>query len=156
MGNRFSRLEELRGLQEEAAGQAFARTLVNIEELTRHIAELDRQTAEERRAAIEALADPDAKRTDAGLMQSFLAGQAWRRERLEHMLQRARHDSEQARAAWHEARMRLQQSEKLAEKEGARLQHEAKRQEFKEMDLVAINRVGRDPAGQYQTRRNLA
>ncbi|MBF0418190.1 MAG: flagellar export protein FliJ [Magnetococcales bacterium] len=156
MGNRFSRLEELRGLQEEAAGQAFARTLVRIEELTQHMAELDRQTAEEQRAAIEALANPGAGRPDAGLMQSFLAGQAWRRQRLEQMLHRARHDSEQARAAWHEARMRLQQSEKLAEKEGARLKQEAKRQENKELDFVAINRIGRDPAGQYQTRRNLA
>ncbi|MBF0164222.1 MAG: flagellar export protein FliJ [Magnetococcales bacterium] len=156
MGNRFSRLEELRGLQEEAAGQAFARTLVRIEELTRHIVELDRQTAEEQRAAIEALADAGTDRTDAGLMQSFLAGQVWRRQRLEHMLQRARHDSDQARVAWHEARTRLQQSEKLAEKEVARLKHEAKRQEIKELDFVAINRMGRDPSGQYQTRRNLA
>ncbi|MEO5346834.1 MAG: hypothetical protein H7834_10720 [Magnetococcus sp. YQC-9] len=154
--NRFSRLEEMRRIQEEAAGQAFARTLIRIEELTQRIAALDRQTEEENRAAIDALADPEAVRSDPGLLQTFLSGQAWRRQRLEMTLQRARHDSQAAREVWLGTRVQLKQAERLSEKEEERLRGEVRRQEIKELDNVAINRIGRGPDGQYQARRNLA
>ncbi|MBF0341499.1 MAG: flagellar export protein FliJ [Magnetococcales bacterium] len=154
--NRFSRLEELRRIKEDAAGQAFARTLMRVEDLRQRITELDRQTEEEKRAAIEALAAPGPNRPDPGLLESFLAGQIWRRQRLEMALRRAREDSEAARENWRLTRMQLQQAENLAEKEDGRQRVEARRNEMKEMDFVAISRVGRDSNGQFQARRGVA
>ncbi|NGZ07361.1 MAG: flagellar export protein FliJ [Magnetococcales bacterium] len=151
--NRFSRLEELRRLKEDAAGQALARCLARVEEVRHKIATLDKETAEEQRAAIEALAVPDAQRPDPRLMEAFLAGQVWRRQRLEATLRRAVQESEAAREKWLGTRIQLKQAEVLADKEDVRLQREAHRQEMKEMDSVAINRVGRDPNGQLQARR---
>ncbi|MBF0214072.1 MAG: flagellar export protein FliJ [Magnetococcales bacterium] len=156
MVNRFSRLEELRRLKEEAAGQAFARTLVRIEELRLKMARLDQETAEEKRAAIEALAAPGAQRPDPTLLDAYLAGQMWRRNRLEMALRRARQESEQARETWRGTRMQLQQAELLAEKEQARQKQEEHRQEVKEMDMVAIHRIGHDPIGRFQARRGVA
>ncbi|MBF0273517.1 MAG: flagellar export protein FliJ [Magnetococcales bacterium] len=154
--NRFSRLEELRRLKEEAAGQAFARTLARIEDLRQRIAVLDRETAEEKTAAIDALAAPGPERPDPGLLDAYLTGQAWRRERLEMALRRAQQESEVARETWRGTRMQLQQAEVLAKKEDVRQQREAHRQELKQMDMVAIQRIGRDPDGQFQARRGLA
>ncbi|MBF0439160.1 MAG: flagellar export protein FliJ [Magnetococcales bacterium] len=149
--NRFSRLEALRRLKEESAGQAFARTLARIDELRQQMVDLDRETAEEKRAAMEALAGP--QRPDPAWLESFLAGQAWRRGRLDGALRKARMESEVAREAWRMARMQLQQAEVLAQKEGVRILGEQRRAEMKEMDMLGIYRSNFNLENPIQSRR---
>ncbi|MEO5334493.1 MAG: flagellar export protein FliJ [Magnetococcus sp. YQC-5] len=152
--NRFARLEELRRLKEETAGQAFARSLAQIEELRHRIVELDRMSQEEQNAAKEALAGP--QRPDPALLAQFLMGQKWRRQRLETALGKARQESEAAREVWRLARMQLQQAETLAEKESLRLKLEQRRKENKEMDQVGIYRSSHLQDGHHQARRGTA
>lgn len=149
--NRFARLEALRKLKEDAAGQAFARTLAHIEALRQQIVNLDRESAEENAMATAALAGPE--RYDPMLLDLFLKGQAWRRERLEMALKKGRQESEVAREQWRIARVQLQQAEVLVKKESQRLALEQRRKENREMDLVGIYRNSTYRDGQHQAKR---
>ncbi|MBF0294176.1 MAG: flagellar export protein FliJ [Magnetococcales bacterium] len=134
--NRFARLRDLRKIREDAAGHELARALAYVETVRHKIAELDQATQEEKEAAMATLAGP--QRASPGLLESFLAGQAWRRGRLTSALQKARQESEEARDLWLAARLQLRQAEALAEKEALRLSMEQKRKEAKELDMVGI------------------
>ncbi len=149
--NRFSRLEGLRRLKEEAAGQAFAGTLVQIDTLRQRIVALEQESADEKAAAIAAWSG--SERPDSNLLERFLTGQAWRRKRLDEALLKAQKESEQARVFWLSTRVQLQQAELLAKKEALRIQQEQRRKEAKEMDLIGIYRAGHNLAGQHQVKR---
>ncbi|MBF0186029.1 MAG: flagellar export protein FliJ [Magnetococcales bacterium] len=144
MENRFNRLVELRRIREESIGTAFARVLARLQGLKQDLSHLDQQTNEEQAAmhlAMTSANDLSARPLlAAGVMDDFLRGQSWRRQRLEQMIATAQLDMEKAKEAWLAARMQLRQAEKLAEREQSRLQAHAERNEKKAMDMVGVLR----------------
>ncbi|MBF0461974.1 MAG: hypothetical protein HQL87_11305 [Magnetococcales bacterium] len=145
--NRFSRLVGLRRIREEANGMAFARTLARMEGLQQDMIRLDQQTQEEQGLVRQTLADDAGGRETGpsgrlalGLVDNFLRGQAWRRQRLEQMIAVAQLDLEKSKEAWLAARTQLQQAEKLAEKEALHQHQRVEHDEKKAMDMVGVLR----------------
>lgn len=137
--NRFNRLVELRRIREEVNGMAFARTLARVEGLQQDVIKLDQQTTEEQTL----LQQEEASTTNRGallMLDNFLRGQSWRRQRLEQMIAVAKLDLEKAREAWLAARAQLKQAERLAEKEQLQQQKKIEQHERKTMDMVGILR----------------
>ncbi|MBF0180465.1 MAG: flagellar export protein FliJ [Magnetococcales bacterium] len=145
--NRFARLRDLRKIREDAAGHELARALAYVETVRHKITELDQTTQEEKEAAMATLAGP--QRASPGLLESYLAGQAWRRGRLTGALHKARLESDEARERWLAARVQLRQAEVLAEKEALRIRMEQKRKEAKELDIVGILSAAHRQNGSY-------
>ncbi|MBF0116875.1 MAG: flagellar export protein FliJ [Magnetococcales bacterium] len=144
MVNRFNRLVELRRIREESNGTVFARVLARLEGLKQDLGRLDQQTTEEQAAMRLALAGSDAGADRpvlaSGMMDDFLRGQSWRRQRLQQMIAAAQMDMEKAKEAWLAARMQLRQAEKLAERESLRQHEQMERNEKKAMDMVGVLR----------------
>ncbi len=144
MVNRFNRLVELRRIREESNGTVFARVLARMEGLKQELGRLDQQTVEEQTAMRLALggsaAGADQPMLASGMMDDFLRGQSWRRQRLRQMIAAAQVDMEKAKEAWLAARMQLRQAEKLAERESLRQHELAERNEKKAMDMVGVLR----------------
>ncbi|WP_193771327.1 flagellar export protein FliJ [Candidatus Magnetaquicoccus inordinatus] len=144
MANRFNRLVELRRIREESNGTVFARVLARLEGLKQDLGKLDQQTTEEQSAMRLSLSGHEDRAAKpvlaAGMMDDFLRGQSWRRQRLQQMIAAAQLDMEKAKEAWLAARMQLRQAEKLAEREKLRQHEQAERNEKKAMDMVGVLR----------------
>ena len=144
MVNRFNRLVELRRIREESNGTVFARVLTRLEGLKQDLNRLDQQTVEEQTVMRLALPGSQGGANQpmlaTGMMDDFLRGQSWRRQRLQQMIAAAQMDMEKAKEAWLAARMQLRQAEKLAERESLRQHELAERNEKKAMDMVGVLR----------------
>ena len=115
---------------------ACARIIARQNRLRQQVTDLDRETREEMAAACRTGDGPD--RLPAALYDDFIRGQAWRKQRLLKEIDAVQKELNAARARWHAARVRLRQSEKMAEKDTLRLHQERQVRERKEMDMVGV------------------
>lgn len=136
--SRFKRLADLRRIREESHGMAYARVVARKEGLRQDVVKLDKITEEERYLAQQAFGQ--SSRLPSEMVDDFVRGQAWRRQRLEKMIATTQEELVQAKEVWHAARVQLKQAEKLAEKEALQHQHEADLRERKTMDMIGIMR----------------
>lgn len=137
--NRFTRLKELRRLEEEAAAGRLGRARLAVSAIQERLETLTTETAQGRVAAIEDVVDL-SHRLPPQLYETFYQGQAWRRQQLHKELEQAREGERKAEAAWRLTRLKVKQLESLEEKEGLRLKEERARQELKELDMVGAVR----------------
>ena len=136
--NRFKRLANLRRIREEASGMAHVRVVGRMENLKQNVVKLDKATAEGRVAAQQAMLQSNF--LPVGMVDDFLRGQTWRRERLEKMIVATQEDLDKTKNLWLAARVQLKQAESLAEKETLRQRHEAEIREIKIMDMIGVMR----------------
>lgn len=134
--SRFKRLADLRRIREESLGMACARVALRKEGLQQEMIKLDAETDAERIAARHAIGQADA--LPPHIIENFLKGQVWRRERLNKMVTVAQQDLDKAKEAWLAARVQLKQAEKLAEKEALQRRIELERREKKMMDMIGL------------------
>lgn len=131
--NRFSRMSEVRRLQEEAAANEVGRIQGRIAQLRVEIAALEEQTAQGRVVALDDLPDGE-HRLPPELYESYFQGQSWRRQRIEEEIRRLEETLKVALQAWNESRIRLKQVERLEEKEGLTQRVEEERREARTRD----------------------
>jgi flagellar export protein FliJ len=143
---RFTRLVELRRIKEELAGSVVAKSVAQVESLRQRIADLDRESvaaeAEIRAAIVAGGSSAAGQSTEVSfsLYEGFQRGQAWRRQRLEQELARARQEMEEAYQAWYAVRAELKQVERLHEKEEQAWHLVLKQRETKELDAAGMIR----------------
>lgn len=136
--NRFGRLANLRRLREESYGMAYARVLARMEGLKQSVVMLDKMTEEERLAARQAVGQPSP--LSSGMVEDFLKGQVWRRDRLNQKIATTQEDLDKAREVWMAARVQLKQAEKMAEKEALKQRQKEEKRERKTMDMIGVMR----------------
>ena len=136
--SRFNRLVSLRRLREESYGMAYARMLAKLEGLRQSVVRLDKVTEREQGAARQAIGQ--ASYVTREMVENFLKGQSWRRERLQQTIATTQEDVDKAKEIWLAARVQLKQAEKLAEKEALKKRQEAEQRERKTMDMIGVMR----------------
>lgn len=134
--NRFTRLVKLRHIREEAYAIAYSRILANVENLRQSIVKLDEVTEQECLIARQMIGEESGLPT--GMVEDFLKGQLWRRQRLEKKIATIQKELDQAKERWLAARVQLKQAEKLEEKEALEQRQEVEKRERKMMDMIGI------------------
>ncbi|MBF0283704.1 MAG: hypothetical protein HQL51_04515 [Magnetococcales bacterium] len=131
--NRFSRMTELRKLQEEAAALEVGRIQSRIAELRQQADRMQQETAQGRAEALHDL-PLSGQRLPPGLYEEYYEGQAWRLRQNEQHIRQEEELLAKAMTAWSEARVRMKQVERMEESEGKRLNVEEERREAKVRD----------------------
>ncbi|MBF0155456.1 MAG: flagellar export protein FliJ [Magnetococcales bacterium] len=135
--NRFSRLVELRQIQEETEAMAYSRNLAWMEGLRLKLQQIDLET-EQAREEVRHLQTTDSSRLSPSVYENFFRGQVVRRRRLQVSIQQAREEVRKSREAWHAVRVQLKKTEKLQEKESDKLNALASHKEMKELDMIGL------------------
>ncbi|MEO5371809.1 MAG: flagellar export protein FliJ [Magnetococcus sp. DMHC-1] len=135
--NRFSRLVELRRIQEETEAMVYSRNLAWMEGLRMRLQKIDQET-EQAREEVRQLQVSGSLRVSPAIYENFFRGQMVRRRRLQVSIQQAREEVSKSRDAWHAVRVQLKKTEKLQEKEGERLNSEKLHIENKELDAIGL------------------
>jgi flagellar export protein FliJ len=133
---RFARLVDLRKIREEADGLAYASILARIETCRQKIVKLDEETAEGHKSACEQVVEGNSP--GPFLFDDFFRGQKVRVKKLEEKIKFAQEEAAVARNVWLASRTKLQQTEKMAEKEVSKSKFEKRHNDNKELDMIGI------------------
>ncbi|MBF0177902.1 MAG: flagellar export protein FliJ [Magnetococcales bacterium] len=137
--NRFSRLMELRRIQEESEAMVYSRNLAWMEGLRLRLQQIDLET-EQAREEVRRSQVSDS-RLSPSMYENFFRGQMVRRRRLQISIQQAREEVQKSREVWHAARVQLKKTEKLQEKEKEKLDQEMQYRENKELDMIGLLQI---------------
>ncbi|MBF0367957.1 MAG: flagellar export protein FliJ [Magnetococcales bacterium] len=141
--NRFQRLVDLRQIKEEVAAAGLSKAIGLMDQIQKTIRELDQETESARQTAQNNFG-PQEDRLPPEMVENFIKGQKWRREKLLAALEQAKKERAVAQEQWKAARVALKQSEKLAEIDDKRRLLAERKQEALEMDMAGILRHQRN------------
>lgn len=133
--NRFTRLVEIRRIQEESLAGELAKAQGRVAELRAQLAQLDTDTASGRTQSLDDVDHGDLRLPPA-LYEEYFQGQSWRHRQLEREIAQALEEVERARQAWQAARVRVKQTQGLEERLDQRHERERQRRELQELDQV--------------------